>query len=212
MNSNILYFDIVGYATALCVFITVATLAMLVLLVNYTGGLAEIKSESSMLELVWTVVPTFWVIVLCAMNVGAIMSDFEGQVGNSVKVVGRQWYWSYDYDGEEYDSYMTQLVNNVDNPLKLEYGVPTRLLVTGSDVIHSFSVPDLGIKVDAIPGRINQVVYTPDRVGSFVGYCSELCGVGHSYMPIVVEVVMSSTPVEAVILAEVEATPAATTG
>uniref|UniRef100_A0A183TRV9 cytochrome-c oxidase n=1 Tax=Schistocephalus solidus TaxID=70667 RepID=A0A183TRV9_SCHSO len=77
----------------------------------------------------------------------------------------------------------------VDKPLPLRYGVVYRLLVTSEDVIHSFSVPSLQIKMDAIPGRINSVFFVPDRYGSFVGYCSELCGVGHGYMPIVIEVI-----------------------
>nr|YP_011003932.1 cytochrome c oxidase subunit 2 [Dactylogyrus simplex]WPS93110.1 cytochrome c oxidase subunit 2 [Dactylogyrus simplex] len=192
MNSNILYFDIVSYASCLCMFITIAVVSLLLLLVWGMQGVYAVKSEDSAIELIWTVIPTFWVLLLCAMNVGMILGDNEGGVRNSVKVVGRQWYWSYDYEGEEYDSYMSSLINNVDKPVQLVYGAPTRLLVTSSDVIHSFSVPDLGIKVDAIPGRINQVSYTPDRVGSFVGYCSELCGTGHSYMPIVVEVITPS--------------------
>lgn len=87
---------------------------------------------------------------------------------------------------------MGTLVNVVDNPMSVVYGYPCRLLITSSDVIHSFSVPDLGIKLDAIPGRVNQFSFTPDRLGSFVGYCSEICGTGHSYMPIVVEVIPHS--------------------
>nr|YP_009414352.1 cytochrome c oxidase subunit II [Dactylogyrus lamellatus]ALP29092.1 cytochrome c oxidase subunit II [Dactylogyrus lamellatus] len=188
---SILYFDIVSYAVGLCVFITTVVIVGLALLVWFVGGVMEVKSESSFLELVWTIVPTFWVLALCILNVSIVVNDVEGVVGSTIKIIGRQWYWSYIAHGAEYDSYMTQLVNNVDKPLQFIYGVPTRLLMTASDVIHSFSVPDLGIKTDAIPGRVNQFVYTPDRVGSFVGYCSELCGTGHSYMPIVVEVVQA---------------------
>lgn len=83
---------------------------------------------------------------------------------------------------------MVDLLMGVDKPLRLFYGVPSYLLVTSADVVHSFSVPDVGVKVDAIPGRINQVAVFPDRLGVFVGFCTELCGAGHSYMPVVVEV------------------------
>nr|QWV61007.1 cytochrome c oxidase subunit 2 [Euryhaliotrema johni] len=190
MNLNVLYYDAATYAVCLCVFIAVAVVAMLCLLLFSIKGVCEVKSESSLIEFIWTVIPTFWVGLLCVLNVGIVMNESEGETCSSVKVIGRQWYWSYDFDGSEYDSFMTQLVNNVDNPLRLEYGVPSRLLVTSSDVIHSFSLPDLGIKLDAVPGRINQVVVTPDRLGSYVGYCSELCGTGHSYMPIIAEVVL----------------------
>nr|AFD18202.1 cytochrome c oxidase subunit II [Cichlidogyrus sclerosus]WRY69026.1 cytochrome c oxidase subunit 2 [Cichlidogyrus sclerosus] len=191
MNSTVLYFDIVSYASLLCIFICTCVFFLLVFYSVWIKGVSETTSENSFLELVWTIIPTVWVYILCYCNVSIVTSEIEGEINNTVKVIGRQWYWSYDFEGEEYDSFMSSLVNNVDNPLILKYGVGNRLLVTASDVIHSFSVPDLGIKVDAVPGRVNQVIVTPSRVGSFVGYCSEICGTGHSYMPIVVEVLVN---------------------
>jgi len=83
---------------------------------------------------------------------------------------------------------MTDLIRGVDKPLRLFFQSPCNILVTSADVIHSFSIPDLGIKVDAIPGRINQNYLFPDRMGIFSGYCTELCGAGHAYMPVVLEV------------------------
>lgn len=91
-----------------------------------------------------------------------------------------------------YDSLMGDFLNSVDKPLRLFSSVPYRFIVTSSDVIHSFVLPAFNIKIDAVPGRINQVSFLSDRVGVFVGYCSELCGAGHAYMPIVVEVVRGS--------------------
>lgn len=88
-----------------------------------------------------------------------------------------------------YDSLMADFIDSVDKPLRLTYKVSTCVLVTSSDVIHSFALPELNLKVDAIPGRVNQTLFYPDRLGTFVGYCRELCGAGHAYMPIVVEVV-----------------------
>nr|UEN67864.1 cytochrome c oxidase subunit II [Rhabdosynochus viridisi] len=189
MVSNILYLDIVNYISLLCIFIVIFVLFVVLGLVLNVGGVGGIDSESSFLELLWTIVPTFGVLGLCIFNVNFVLHEVEGEVNNSSKIVGRQWYWSYENGGESYDSYMLQLVNNVDNPLVLNYGEVNRLLITSSDVIHSFSVPSLGLKMDAIPGRVNSIVFIPDRVGIFVGYCSELCGVGHSYMPIIVEIV-----------------------
>lgn len=87
---------------------------------------------------------------------------------------------------------MTDLIRGVDKPLRLFYRSPCNLLVTSADVIHSFSIPDLGIKIDAVPGRINQGDLYPDRMGVFVGYCTELCGAGHAYMPVVAEVLKRS--------------------
>lgn len=84
---------------------------------------------------------------------------------------------------------MGDFVTRVDKPLRMTLHKFHRLLVTSSDVIHSFSVPHFNIKLDAIPGRVNYVLYCPDHLGVFVGYCTELCGAGHAYMPIVIEVV-----------------------
>nr|AFD18223.1 cytochrome c oxidase subunit II [Neobenedenia melleni] len=190
MNLNSLYFDVVNYALSLCVFITLMVFFYLVFIMGLKGlQTIEVPSESSTLEFFWTFIPSILVLMLCIYNVSYVLKDFEMVVHKTVKIIGRQWYWSYEYEDYNYDSYMNQLINNVDKPLKLNVNNSYRLLVTSSDVIHSFSVPDLAIKCDAIPGRINQVIVIPDYLGVFTGYCSELCGAGHSYMPIVVEVV-----------------------
>lgn len=85
---------------------------------------------------------------------------------------------------------MVDFLDNVDKPVRMFYGQRHQLVVTSADVIHSFSLPVFNVKVDAIPGRVNQFVFCPDRLGRFVGYCRELCGAGHAYMPIVAEVVL----------------------
>nr|QJD07224.1 cytochrome c oxidase subunit 2 [Capsaloides cristatus] len=191
MNLNSLYFNLVEYALGLCVFISFMVFCYLfwLMFVPSSFSTIQVPSENSLLEFFWTVIPTGVVFLFCIHNVTFILKDLEMSVQSNVKVIGRQWYWSYEYQDLNYDSYMTQIVNNVDKPLQLSYAQTYRLLVTSSDVIHSFALPELSIKCDAIPGRINQVLCIPDYVGVFVGYCSELCGAGHSYMPIVVEVV-----------------------
>merc|ERR1711893_384462 len=130
----------------------------------------------------------------------------------TLKAIGRQWYWSYEIrflGGKEvrrfsYDSYMLpegeEKAGNmkdysgfrlleVDNPVFLPRGEYIRLLVTGGDVIHSFCLPSHGIKVDAVPGRLNQTYFFPLNLGRFYGQCSEICGANHRFMPINVEIV-----------------------
>lgn len=119
----------------------------------------------------------------------------------TIKVVGHQWYWSYEYSDYEagqveYDSYMVPTADleegqfrllEVDNRVVVPINTHVRVLVTGADVIHSFAVPALGVKLDAVPGRLNQTNFLVKRPGVFYGQCSEICGANHSFMPIVVE-------------------------
>lgn len=129
----------------------------------------------------------------------------------TLKATGRQWYWSYEISilknkslgSYSYDSYMLprkELELNsrgyrlleVDNPIFIPRGEYIRLLVTGGDVIHRFCVPSLGVKVDAVPGRLNQRYFFPLNLGRFYGQCSEICGVNHRFMPINMEVIPSN--------------------
>lgn len=129
----------------------------------------------------------------------------------TLKAIGRQWYWSYEISmlgsdslvNYSYDSYMLPegqekevegdkagfRLLEVDNPIFLPRGEYIRLLVTARDVIHSFCVPNMGIKIDAVPGRLNQIYFLPLNLGRFYGQCSEMCGVNHSFMPIKIEVI-----------------------
>ena len=124
----------------------------------------------------------------------------------TIKVVGHQWYWSYEYSdyinesGEsiEFDSYMLPESDlelgqfrllDVDNRVVIPTDTHIRLIVTGADVIHSFAVPSLGVKIDAVPGRLNQTSILAERTGTFYGQCSEICGVWHGFMPIAIEAV-----------------------
>nr|QXU59594.1 cytochrome c oxidase subunit 2 [Schistocephalus solidus]QXU59642.1 cytochrome c oxidase subunit 2 [Schistocephalus solidus]BAV82559.1 cytochrome c oxidase subunit II [Schistocephalus solidus] len=188
MNFSLLYYDIVCYVIALCVFIVVFVFVLLFWNVRGKGSV-NFGSDNQTVELLWTVIPTFIVLILCSLNVNFITAGLNNLSQETVKVIGHQWYWTYEVSGSTFDSFLCKDGFQVDKPLPLRYGVVYRLLVTSEDVIHSFSVPSLQIKMDAIPGRINSVFFVPDRYGSFVGYCSELCGVGHGYMPIVIEVI-----------------------
>jgi len=124
----------------------------------------------------------------------------------TIKAIGHQWYWSYEYsdyvDSDDealvYDSYMTQEEDlskgefrllEVDNRIVLPVNTNVRVICTSADVLHSFAIPSLGVKIDCVPGRLNQIGFNIKREGTFYGQCSELCGVNHGFMPIVVDVV-----------------------
>nr|ADU04578.1 cytochrome c oxidase subunit 2 [Schistosoma turkestanicum] len=190
-GSVLAYYDLVIYVMGLCLFIP--CWCMLVMLYNvYMTQLVSfsLPSEDSVLEFVWTLIPTIMVVVLCFLNLCYLSNANVFSFSEPVKVVSHQWYWSYELvSGGVYDSFMSDFINGVSKPLRLVNNVPYSLLVSSVDVIHSFSLPDLGLKVDAIPGRLNCLAFKADRYGIFNGYCTELCGAGHSFMPIVVEVV-----------------------
>ena len=120
----------------------------------------------------------------------------------TVKVTGRQWNWDYEYPDQKIDAYTSTIMKASDAqakglpyqlatnaPMYAPVGKVVRVQVTAEDVIHSFSVPAFGIKIDAIPGRLNQTWFKADRTGVFYGQCSQLCGIDHSFMPIEVHVV-----------------------
>nr|UFQ88348.1 cytochrome c oxidase subunit II [Rhinebothrium sp. LRP 10392] len=188
MNFSIIYYDIICYVIAICVF--VLCFVYFLLFWNYSsGGSVNFGADNQPLELIWTIIPTFIILILCSLNVNFITSGLDCLSDTTVKIIGRQWYWSYEYPNASYDSFVCKDGFQVDKPLRLIYGVPYHLIVTSSDVIHSFAVPALNLKMDAIPGRLNHLFFCPSYFGVFTGYCSELCGAGHSYMPIVIEVV-----------------------
>nr|FAA04229.1 TPA: cytochrome c oxidase subunit II [Triannulata magna] len=154
------------------------------------------------MENLWIVMPfmTLCSVIYPSMNTLFLNEEYS-MADITVKVIGHQWYWSYEYTNfniEPFDSYMinTQDLSEtdfrlleVDNRLIIPYGMTTQLLVTASDVIHSWAMPSLGLKVDAVPGRLNQALFTPTIMGLLYGQCSELCGVNHSFMPITLEII-----------------------
>jgi len=171
------------------------------------------KNHASIRELVWTLIPTFILLIIAIPSLELLyLMDLLTNISPvyTFKVIGHQWYWSYElfgldfskndmYEVLEFDSYMlpeadTMAINGlrlleVDNTLILPTDVNIHLLVTSADVLHSWAVPSLGVKVDAVPGRINHICLFIKRVGTFYGQCSEICGVNHGFMPIKVEAV-----------------------
>nr|YP_009175578.1 cytochrome c oxidase subunit II [Drepanidotaenia lanceolata]ALH16566.1 cytochrome c oxidase subunit 2 [Drepanidotaenia lanceolata] len=188
MNLNLLYYEIICYMLGVAIFIISFVYLMLFWNFNSKGSIM-FKSENQTLELVWTVFPTFLVLGLCMFNINYISEDLDYATDETVKIVGHQWYWSYETSNGEYDSFVNSNGFLVDKPLRLVRGLSYHLVVTSADVIHSFHVPGLNLKMDAIPGRLNHLFFTPEKYGVYLGYCAELCGVNHGIMPIVIEVV-----------------------
>lgn len=172
---------------------------------------SKIFTHSSLLEIIWTIIPAV-ALLLIAIPSFALLYSLDEIVDPSVtlKVIGHQWYWSYEYsdyatleggDTLNFDSYMvptSDLVRGsfrlleVDNRVILPVNTHIRVLVTAADVLHSWAIPSFGIKVDATPGRLSQVSLFIKREGVYYGQCSEICGVNHGFMPIVIRGVSSS--------------------
>ena len=152
---------------------------------------------NSQLEIIWTIIPGIILVFigLPSFRLLYLMGDIL-EPNLTIKVEGHQWFWSYHYNDTSFDSYMikdlTPGVNRLldtDNYLILPSNTFIRFLVTSTDVIHAFAVPALGIKCDATPGRINALGVEAYRPGFYYGQCSELCGIGHSYMPINIKII-----------------------
>nr|AWN56201.1 cytochrome c oxidase subunit 2 [Dinocampus coccinellae] len=152
--------------------------------------------HNQLLEVVWTLIPVV-VLVFMVFPSLKILYMVEEMLNPfmTLKIIGHQWFWVYEYNGLydlELTSFMTENCEefrllDVDNRLILPVKTKVRGLVTAVDVIHSWAMPSLGIKVDAVPGRLNQCFIYMDRTGLFYGQCSEICGLNHSFMPIVIE-------------------------
>nr|QIX04646.1 cytochrome c oxidase subunit 2 [Brachydistomum sp. PakPr2] len=189
-----LYQDLVRCMLFVCCFVAMWVFVALGWQFCDSCVLLSLEDEDDPVEFAWTVIPTFMIAFLCYYNLRCLGPDLYTPVDKVVNIIGRQWYWSYAYSNCSggYDSLIGDFLSSVDKPLRLYVNECYSFAVTSSDVIHSFVLPSLNLKVDAVPGRINQINFLSDRVGVFVGYCSELCGAGHSYMPIVVEIVARS--------------------
>nr|YP_010990127.1 cytochrome c oxidase subunit II [Bungarus multicinctus]ACB36655.1 cytochrome c oxidase subunit II [Bungarus multicinctus]WOV69002.1 cytochrome c oxidase subunit II [Bungarus multicinctus] len=158
--------------------------------------------EVEQLEAAWTAAPIMILILTALPSVRSLylMEEvFDPYL--TVKTTGHQWYWNYEYsDGTQisFDSYMiqtTDLLNGsprlleVDHRMAVPMGLQVRVVITAEDVLHSWAIPSLGVKVDAVPGRLNQLPLATSRSGVFFGQCSEICGANHSFMPIAVEAI-----------------------
>nr|ARH54405.1 cytochrome c oxidase subunit 2 [Hippodamia undecimnotata] len=155
--------------------------------------------EGHTIEVIWTILPAFTLvfIALPSLKLIYLIDEIRNPIV-TLKTLGHQWYWSYEYSdfkNIEFDSFMINSnlksfnfrLLEVDNRTVLPYLSHIRILTSSADVIHSWTIPSSGIKVDASPGRLNQLSFTLNRTGIFYGQCSEICGANHSFMPISIE-------------------------
>nr|AEW43212.1 cytochrome oxidase subunit II [Postandrilus palmensis] len=184
--------------------LTVVGYAMVVLMLNKYVNRYILEAQT--VETVWTILPALILLVLALPSLRILyVTDEVSQPSITVKTIGHQWYWSYEYTdflNVEMDSYMTPTDDlapgdyrllEVDNRMVVPMKLEVRMLITAADVIHSWTIPALGVKVDAVPGRLNQIGFTTMQPGIFYGQCSEICGANHSFMPIVVEAINTSS-------------------
>nr|YP_004564275.1 cytochrome c oxidase subunit II [Pipa carvalhoi]ADM35686.1 cytochrome c oxidase subunit II [Pipa carvalhoi] len=181
----------------------ISTLVLYIISIMMTTKLTNTNSmDAQEIEMVWTIMPAIILIVIALPSLRILyLMDEVNDPHLTVKAIGHQWYWSYEYTNYEdlaFDSYMVPTNDltpgqfrllEVDNRMVVPMESPTRMLITAEDVLHSWAMPALGIKTDAIPGRLNQTSFIITRPGVFYGQCSEICGANHSFMPIVVEAV-----------------------
>nr|YP_010946611.1 cytochrome c oxidase subunit II [Margattea speciosa]WGO57329.1 cytochrome c oxidase subunit II [Margattea speciosa] len=156
--------------------------------------------EGQMIEVAWTIAPAIILIFIAlpSLRLLYLMDEINKPI-LTLKTIGHQWYWSYEYSDFlkiEFDSYMIpqnelSIKNfrllDVDNRATLPMNTFIRIIITAADVLHSWTIPSLGVKADATPGRLNQTSFFINRPGMFYGQCSEICGANHSFMPIVIE-------------------------
>nr|YP_010954477.1 cytochrome c oxidase subunit II [Euparatettix tridentatus]WMV02045.1 cytochrome c oxidase subunit 2 [Euparatettix tridentatus] len=188
---------------------TMSIIMLITLMVSYMMIKIAVNNMSSRymlsghtIETIWTTLPAIVLIFIAIPSLHLLyMMDDSTETSMTVKTIGRQWYWSYEYSDfkkMEFDSFMINYdqmsqdsfrLLDVDNRTVLPINTNIRILTSASDVLHSWTIPNLGVKIDATPGRLNQSIFLIKRPGLLFGQCSEICGVNHSFMPITIEAV-----------------------
>jgi cytochrome c oxidase subunit 2 len=205
--------DIIGLHNFVLVIITLISLFVLALLVwialRYnvkSNPVPSATTHNTTLEVLWTVVP---VLILVAIAIPSFrllyFEDVIPPADMTVKAIGKQWFWSYEYPDNGNFTFDSLIVPDrrsaptvpdgpprllgTNNHVVVPIGKTVRLITTGADVIHSWAIPAFGVKIDAVPGRLNQTWFKANKEGTYYGQCSELCGARHAFMPITVDVV-----------------------
>ncbi|TMJ49289.1 MAG: cytochrome c oxidase subunit II [Alphaproteobacteria bacterium] len=196
--------NITWFHNFLLVLITLITLFVLGLLVAVvvkfnarSNPIPSRTTHNTLIEVAWTLIPVLILVGIAVPSFRLLFLELDiPKADLTIKATGKQWYWSYAYPDNgkfEFDSLLAQdkqpRLLGVDNEMVVPVNKIVRVQTTGADVIHSFAVPAFGIKVDAIPGRLNETWFKATKTGMFYGQCSELCGKDHAFMPIAVRVV-----------------------
>jgi cytochrome c oxidase subunit II len=203
MDNIIWFHDFLLYIiTGIAGFVLVLLVVVMVRFNARTNPTPSRTTHNTLIEIAWTLIPIVILMVIAVPSFKLLFLQLNVPPADlTVKATGKQWYWSYSYpdNGQfEFDSLMLKEGERkegqprllaVDNEMVVPVNKTVRVITTGSDVIHSFAVPSFGIKIDAVPGRINETWFTATREGVYYGQCSELCGKDHAFMPIAVRAV-----------------------
>jgi cytochrome c oxidase subunit II len=187
--------------TAIAVFVTVLLIIVMVKFNSRANPVPSRVTHNTAIEVLWTVVPVLILVTIAVPSFRLLFYELDiPHADLTVQATGHQWYWTYDYPKDKIE-FTSLIVPDdklkpgqprllaVDNDLVVPINKVVKVLVTGADVIHSFAVPSFGIKIDAIPGRMNETWFKATRLGTYYGQCSQLCGRNHAFMPIAVRVV-----------------------
>jgi cytochrome c oxidase subunit 2 len=189
--------------TLICLFVAALLIWIMIRYNKRVNPVPSKVSHNTLLEVVWTIVPVMILVLIAIPSFKLLYYEAEIPTPDlTIKAIGKQWYWSYQYaenGGFQFDSLgltddaaakaSEPRLLGVDNPVVVPVGKVVKVVTNGADVIHSWAVPAFGVKMDAVPGRLNATWFKALRVGTFYGQCSELCGARHAYMPIEVKVV-----------------------
>jgi cytochrome c oxidase subunit 2 len=203
MDFIIWFHDFLLYIiTAIAVFVLVLLIVVITRFNARANPAPSRTTHNTLIEVTWTIVPIIILLIIAVPSFKLLFLQLNIPATDlTVKATGKQWYWSYSYPDNgpfEFDSLMLRESDRkegqprllaVDNEMVVPVNKTVRVITTGADVIHAFAVPSFGIKIDAIPGRINETWFKATREGVYYGQCSELCGKDHAYMPIAVRVV-----------------------
>jgi cytochrome c oxidase subunit 2 len=204
--------SVVGLHNIILIVMTLVTLFVLFLLFYVSfrfsakrNPIPSTRTHNTVVEVLWTAIPIVILVVLAIPSFKLLYQQEKSEnYDMTVKVIGHQWYWEYEYPdhGDFYfESYMIQdedlqegdlRLLTVDNPLVIPANKNIQILITAGDVLHSWAVPSMGLKTDAVPGRLNETWVNVKEPGIYRGQCSEICGTGHGFMPVVVKVLPES--------------------
>jgi cytochrome c oxidase subunit 2 len=204
MDGIITFHDLLlAVITAIALFVLVLLIVVMVRFNARANPVPSRTTHNTMIEILWTVIPIAILAGIFIPSIKLLLLQLNvPEADLTVKAVGKQWYWSYSYPDNgkfEFDSLLVRdekqlrpdqpRLLGVDNEMVVQVSKTVRVQTIGADVIHAFAVPSFGIKIDAIPGRLNETWFKATREGVYYGQCSELCGKDHAYMPIAVRVV-----------------------
>lgn len=178
------------------IILAVVTLAVFYLIILFVikPKMRYNSEENQELELFWTSIPTIILVFIAIPSLKILyLTDELNKSNFSLKTIGNQWYWGYEVpkENQEFESFISNpsSVRGVEtnNQIILPHKTPIHNIISSADVLHSWTIPSLGVKADATPGRLNQIFFSINRTGAIVGQCSEICGANHSFMPISIQ-------------------------